>query len=45
MTIARLSRHVWAARKGLIEMPKVTAEQEELITLLLDPVVCATNAP
>lgn len=39
MTVARLARRVWAARKGLIEMPKLTAEQEELVTLLLDPVV------
>ena len=45
MTIARLSRRVWAARKGLIEMPKMTAEQEALVALLLDPVVCAPNAP
>ena len=45
MTIARLARRVWAARKGLIEMPTLTAEQEELVALLLDPVVCASNAP
>jgi hypothetical protein len=45
MTIARLSRRVWAAGKGLIEMPTMTAEQEELVSLLLDPVVCAPNAP
>jgi hypothetical protein len=43
MTIARLSRRVWAARKGLIE-PTMTAEQEELVSRLLDP-VCAPNAP
>lgn len=41
MTIARLSRRVWAAGKGLRAMPKMTAEQEELVTLLLDPVVSA----
>jgi len=45
MTIARLARRVWAARKGLIDMPSMTAEQEELVSLLLDPVVCAPNAP
>lgn len=45
MTAARLSRRVWAARKGFCPMPKMTAEQEELVTLLLDPVVCAPNAP
>jgi hypothetical protein len=45
MTVARLARRVWAARKGLIEMPTLTAEQEELVALLLDPVVRAPNAP
>lgn len=45
MTVARLARRVWAARKGLIDMPKLTAEQEELVTLLLDPEVAAPNAP
>lgn len=45
MTIARLSRRVWAARKGLIEMPTMTAEQEELVSMLLDPMVLAPNAP
>lgn len=45
MTVARLARRVWAARRGLIEMPSLTAEQEELVALLLDPVVCAPNAP
>ena len=45
MTVARLARRVWAARKGFCKMPKMTAEQEELVTLLLDPVVCAPNAP
>jgi hypothetical protein len=45
MTVARLARRVWAARKGLIEMPKLTAGQEELVALLLDPVILAPNAP
>ena len=45
MTIARLSRRVWAARKGLIDMPTMTAGQGELVSLLLDPVVSAPNAP
>ena len=45
MTVARLARRVWAARKGLIEMPTLTAEQEELVALLLDPVILAPNAP
>jgi hypothetical protein len=45
MTIARLSRRVWAARKGVIDIPKMTAEQEELVTRLLDPMVSAPNAP
>ena len=45
MTVARLTRRVWAARKGFCPMPKMTAEQEELVALLLDPVVSAPNAP
>lgn len=45
MTVARLARRVRAARKGLSEMPTLTAEQEELVALLLDPLVCAPNAP
>lgn len=45
MTIARLSRRVWAARKGLIDMPMITAEREEVLSRLLDPVVSAPNAP
>jgi hypothetical protein len=29
----------------MIEVPAMTAEQEKLVTLLIDPVVCAPNAP
>jgi hypothetical protein len=45
MTIARLSRRVWAARRGFCARPKMTEEQEELVTRLLDPIVLAPNAP
>ena len=45
MTVARLARRVWAARNGLVAMPTMTPKQEELVTLLLGPVVCAPNAP
>jgi hypothetical protein len=45
MTIARLSRRVWAARKGLCAMPKMTEGEEQLVTLLLGPGVRAPNAP
>ncbi len=45
MTIARLSRRVWAARKGYCGMPKMTEEQEQLVARLLGPVVAAPNAP
>jgi len=45
MTISRLSRRVWAARKGFCGMPKMTTEQERLVALLLDSVICAPNAP
>jgi hypothetical protein len=41
ITIARLSRRVWAARKGFCAPPKMTAEQEAVVTLLLDPVLRA----
>jgi hypothetical protein len=45
MTIARLSRRVWAARKGLCAAPTMTVEQETLVARLLEPVVDAPNAP
>jgi hypothetical protein len=45
MTVARLSRRVWAARKGYCVMPKMTEEQEQLVARLLGPVVAAPNAP
>jgi hypothetical protein len=45
MTIARLSRRVRAARKGFFEMPAISPEQEELVALLLKPIVSAPNAP
>jgi hypothetical protein len=45
MTIARLSRPVWAAREGFCPMPRMTAEQEQLVTLLLDAGTRAPNAP
>jgi len=34
-------RPSWA----VIDMPSMTSEQQELVSLLLDPVVCAPNAP
>lgn len=34
MTVARLSRRVWAARKGYCAMPKMTAEHEQLVARL-----------
>jgi hypothetical protein len=45
MTIARLSRRVWAARRGLIEMPTMTVEQEKLVTLLLGCHATIPNGP
>lgn len=45
MTIARLSRRVWAARKGYIGMPAMTDEQEQLVARLLGPVAIAPNGP
>ena len=45
MTIARLARRVWAARKEYIPMPEMTDEQEQLVTRLLGPVVIAPNGP
>jgi len=45
MTVARLSRRVWAARKGLIDMPRMTESQEQVVLRLLDPAACAPNAP
>jgi hypothetical protein len=45
MTIARLSRRVWAARKGYIPMPAMTDDQEQLVGRLLGPVVIAPNGP
>jgi hypothetical protein len=45
MTIARLSRRVWAARKGYCEMPKMTVGRKGLVERLLGPVLAAPNAP
>ncbi len=45
MTVSRLARRVWAARKGFCDMPKMSADQERLVLRLLDPVVAAPNAP
>jgi hypothetical protein len=45
MTVARLSRRVWAARKGFCDMPKMSEEQERLVARLLGPGVVAPNAP
>lgn len=45
MTVARLARRVWAARKGFCPIPAMTAEEEELVSRLLGPVICAPNAP
>jgi len=45
MTVSRLTRRVWAARKGFCDMPKMTEDQEGLVLRLLGPVVAAPNAP
>jgi len=45
MTIARLSRRVWAARMGYCPSPRMTVDQEALVARLLGPVVVAPNAP
>ena len=45
MTISRLSRRVWAARKGYCATPKMTEDQERRVSRLLHPVVAAANAP
>ena len=45
MTVSRLTRRVWAARKGFCDMPKMTEDQEALVLRLLGPVVAAPNAP
>lgn len=45
MTISRLSRRVWAARKGFCAMPKMTDDQERLVYRLLGVDVLAPNGP
>ncbi len=45
MTVARLGRRVWAARKGFCPMPKMTEEQEGLVARLLAPVAAVPNGP
>src|SRR5262245_14077622 len=45
MTIARLSRRVWAARNEYIAIPAMTNDQEQLVARLLGPVVIAPNGP
>ena len=45
MTIARLSRRVWAAKKGYCAMPVMTSDQKRLVERLLGSTVIARNAP
>ena len=45
MTISRLSRRVWAARKGYCAMPKMTDDQERLVCQLLGLDSLAPNGP
>ena len=45
MTVARLCRRVWAARRGYCEMPVMTSGQEAQVLRLLGSVVAAANAP
>ncbi|MFN8225066.1 MAG: hypothetical protein U0R50_17675 [Gaiellales bacterium] len=44
MTVARLCRRVWAARRGYCSMPTMTVEQEVVVTRLLAP-VSVPNGP
>jgi hypothetical protein len=45
MTIARLCRRVWAARRDNCPMPSMTTDQEAQVLRLLGPVAVAPNAP
>ncbi len=45
MTLSRLSRRVWAARKGYCAMPKMTDDQELLVCQLLGIESVLQNAP
>ena len=45
MTISRLCRRVWAARKGFCSMPRMTEEQELLVLQLLGLDAVRPNAP
>jgi hypothetical protein len=45
MTISRLGRRVWAARKGFCAMPKMAGDQERLVWQLLGPASLAPNGP
>jgi hypothetical protein len=45
MTVARICRHVWAARHGYCDMPKVPPRLVEQIEHLIGPLVAAPAAP
>lgn len=45
MTLSRLSRRVWAARKGFCGMPKMTEDQERLVCQLLGIESVLSNGP
>jgi len=45
MTITRIRRHVWAARQGFCEMPKVPASLLERVERLVGPLTAAPAAP
>ena len=45
MTISRLGRRVWAARRGFCAMPKMTDDQERVVLELLGGGVPPANSP
>lgn len=45
MTVARISRHVWAARHGYCAMPKIPLRLVDQVERLVGPLVAAPAAP
>jgi len=45
MSLARLCRQVWAARKGYCEMPKIRPDLVPRVERLVGPLVAAPSAP
>jgi hypothetical protein len=45
MTVARLSRRVWAARMGFCPMPTMTAQEQVLVGRLITPGTVTPNGP